>query len=83
MDAIPETSFPTSPPHEAEPGSVSLFGNSNEVPAANGTNVNVAVFDPGREKEESEYRWPAVMDSILAAPIRIKATKVEVPLYSE
>jgi hypothetical protein len=90
MDPVPEMDPPPPPPppppiveEVAQPDPESLFGNSDEVTAANGTNVTVAIFDPQSEKEESKYRWPAVMDSILAAPIRIKATKVEVPLYSE
>jgi len=86
MDTIPQMAFSPSPPREgdvAEPEPVSLFGNSDEVPAVNGTNVNVAVSDPERGKEENEYRWLAVIDSILAAPLRIKKTEVEVPIYSE
>jgi hypothetical protein len=70
-------------PEEAELRTVSLFGNADEVAPTNHTITNLAAFSPASVKDEGEDPWPAVMASILAAPLRVRKTKVEVPIYSE
>jgi hypothetical protein len=83
MDSSSLSSPPPLEKEEVELNTLSMFGNTDEVPPANHTNTNLAVFSPPSEKGEGGQPWPAVMDSILAAPLRVKETKIEVPIYSE
>jgi hypothetical protein len=69
--------------YEVENNNASLFGNADEALPVHDTDTNLAVFSPARAKDKNESIWPAVIDSILAAPLRVEATKAEVLVYSE